>query len=35
VNKALQELGGQITLSDSELGGALFSVFIPKRRREK
>ena len=35
VKKALQELGGQITLSDSELGGALFSVFIPKRRREQ
>jgi PAS domain S-box-containing protein len=35
VNKALQALGGQITLSDSELGGALFSVFIPKRRREQ
>jgi sensor histidine kinase regulating citrate/malate metabolism len=33
VNKALQDLGGQVTLSDSELGGALFSVFIPKRRR--
>ncbi len=35
VNKALHELGGQITLSESELGGALFSVFIPKRRREQ
>lgn len=29
---ALQELGGEITLNDSELGGALFTVFIPKRR---
>ncbi len=33
VKKALKELDGQITLSDSELGGALFSVFIPKRRK--
>jgi sensor histidine kinase regulating citrate/malate metabolism len=33
VKKALQELDGQITLGDSELGGALFSVFIPKHRR--
>lgn len=32
VQKALRELHGQITLSDSELGGALFSVFIPKKR---
>ena len=31
--KALRDLGGQITLSDSDLGGALFSVFIPKRGR--
>ena len=31
--KALKDLGGQITLSDSDLGGALFSVFIPKRGR--
>ncbi|MDG5466929.1 sensor histidine kinase [Deltaproteobacteria bacterium IMCC39524] len=31
--KALRDLGGQITLSDSDLGGALFSVFIPKQRR--
>ena len=29
--KALQELQGQITLADSDLGGCLFSVFIPKR----
>ena len=33
VNQALIALGGQITLSDSDLGGALFSVFIPKRRK--
>ncbi|HEY5672916.1 MAG TPA: sensor histidine kinase [Malonomonas sp.] len=33
VNQALTALGGQITLADSDLGGALFSVFIPKRRR--
>jgi sensor histidine kinase regulating citrate/malate metabolism len=33
VRKALRDLGGQITLSDSDLGGALFSVFIPKRGR--
>ncbi len=32
VMTALQELGGEITLNDSELGGALFSVFVPKRR---
>ncbi len=31
--KALRDLGGQITLSDSDLGGALFSVFIPKKGR--
>ena len=31
--KALLDLNGQITLSDSSLGGALFSVFIPKRGR--
>jgi len=30
VKKALQDLGGQITLADSNMGGALFSVFIPK-----
>ncbi|MBW2690734.1 MAG: sensor histidine kinase [Deltaproteobacteria bacterium] len=30
VKKALNDLGGQITVGDSELGGALFSVFIPK-----
>ena len=29
---ALNDLHGQITLSDSELGGALFTVFIPKQR---
>ena len=34
VNKALRDLGGQITLTDSSaLGGALFSVFIPKQRK--
>ncbi len=32
VMTALQGLGGEITLGDSELGGALFTVFIPKRR---
>ncbi len=32
--KALNELQGQITLNTSELNGALFSVFIPKRRRD-
>jgi len=32
VMSALQELGGEITLNDSELGGALFTVFVPKRR---
>ena len=31
VDKALKDLGGQITLGNSDLGGALFSVFIPKR----
>jgi sensor histidine kinase regulating citrate/malate metabolism len=34
VKNALKELGGEITLSESELGGALFSVFIPKHRRK-
>jgi len=34
VKTALNELGGEITLSESELGGALFSVFIPKHRRK-
>jgi sensor histidine kinase regulating citrate/malate metabolism len=34
LKKALKDLGGQITLSDSDLGGALFSVFIPKRGRK-
>ncbi len=33
VMTALQELGGEITLNDSELGGALFTVFIPKRKK--
>jgi len=33
VKKAIKDLDGQITLSDSDLGGALFSVFIPKRGR--
>ena len=33
VEKALKDLGGQITLGNSDLGGALFSVFIPKRGR--
>jgi len=32
VKKALRDLGGQITLADSDMGGALFSVFIPKKR---
>jgi sensor histidine kinase regulating citrate/malate metabolism len=32
--RALKELEGQITLNDSELQGAFFSVFIPKRRRD-
>lgn len=34
VRKALQDLKGQITLADSDMGGALFSVFIPKQRNE-
>ena len=34
VKKALADLKGEITLGESELGGALFSVFIPKRGRE-
>jgi len=33
VMTALQELGGEITLNDSELGGALFTVFVPKRKK--
>ncbi|MBN2791439.1 MAG: sensor histidine kinase [Desulfuromonadales bacterium] len=33
VMNALKELGGEITLGDSGLGGALFTTFIPKRRR--
>jgi sensor histidine kinase regulating citrate/malate metabolism len=32
VKKALHNLGGEMTLSDSDMGGALFSVFIPKQR---
>lgn len=32
VMNALNDLHGQITLGDSELGGALFTVFIPKQR---
>ena len=31
VKKALSEVQGQITFAESELGGTLFSVFIPKR----
>lgn len=34
VKKALYDLGGQITLADSDMGGALFSVFIPKKRNK-
>lgn len=30
VKLALTALAGQITISDSDLGGAMFSVFIPK-----
>lgn len=30
VRRALKELNGQITIAKSELGGAMFSVFIPK-----
>jgi len=32
VMSALKDLNGEITLNDSELGGALFTVFVPKRR---
>lgn len=32
--QALEDLGGEITLADSPLGGALFSVFIPKQQGE-
>ena len=35
VKKALDELGGEITQGGSELGGALFSVFIPKHQAGK
>lgn len=31
--QALQFLGGELSIGDSELGGMLFSVFIPKRRK--
>ena len=34
VMRALHDLKAQITLGDSELGGALFTVFIPKRRSD-
>lgn len=34
VRKALDELGGEITLEESELGGARFTVYIPKRRQK-
>lgn len=33
VRRALDDLGGQITFSASELGGALFTVSIPKKGR--
>lgn len=32
VKFALTDLAGQITISDSDLGGAMFSVFIPKQK---
>ena len=32
VRQALQSLEGQITVANSDLGGAVFSVFIPKRQ---
>ena len=32
VRQCLLDLGGQVTVSDSELGGALFTVAIPKHR---
>ncbi|PLY01835.1 MAG: sensor histidine kinase [Desulfuromonas sp.] len=35
VEKALADLNGEITLSDSSMGGALFSVFIPKQRPKR
>ncbi|MDT8420082.1 MAG: sensor histidine kinase [Desulfuromonadales bacterium] len=35
VRRALDDLGGQITLADGELGGALFTVFIPKHRQKR
>lgn len=34
VNRALKDLGGQITQDDSELGGARFTVYIPKKGRK-
>ncbi len=33
VKKAIEDLNGQITLADSDMGGALFSIFIPKNKR--
>jgi len=33
VQRAVNRLGGQITFADSELGGALFTVIIPKKKR--
>jgi len=35
VKNALDNLNGEITFSDSSLGGALFSVFIPKHRNKE
>ena len=34
VRQRLDELGGEVFVSDSSLGGALFTVIIPKQRRE-
>jgi sensor histidine kinase regulating citrate/malate metabolism len=33
VKEALENLGGHITIGESELGGVLFTVIIPKERR--
>lgn len=33
VKKAVNDLNGEITFSDGALGGTLFSVFIPKRKK--
>lgn len=33
VQEALKDLDGELTIGNSELGGMLFSVFIPKRER--